>query len=141
DGVNCDALMTRYAGPTTDELTGRMPKCKIIARYGIGVDTIDVAAATDAGIIVTNNPTYCVDEVAEHTMALILAAARRIVFYDRRVRAGEWSVPPGKPIARLAGKTLGLVGFGNIARKVAARAAAFRSEERRVGEEGRARGE
>jgi D-3-phosphoglycerate dehydrogenase / 2-oxoglutarate reductase len=125
EAVNCDALLNTYAGPITAEVIGRMPKCRIIARYGIGVDTIDVAAATDAGIIVTNNPTYCVDEVAEHTLALILAAARRIVFYDRRVRAGEWAVPPGKPIARLAGKTLGLVGFGNIARKVAARAAAF----------------
>ena len=102
-----------------------MPQCKIIARYGIGVDTIDLDAATRAGIIVTNNPTYCIEEVAEHTMALLLACARKVPLYDRLVRAGRWEVPPGKPMFRLVGRTLGLVGFGNIARAVAVRAAAF----------------
>src|SRR5260370_23266711 len=109
----------------TAEGMARMPKCKIIARYGIGVDTIDLDAATAAGIIVTNNPTYCIDEVAEHTMALLLASARKVALYDRLVRAGRWEVPPGKPMFRLSGSTLGLVGFGNIARHVATRAAAF----------------
>jgi D-3-phosphoglycerate dehydrogenase / 2-oxoglutarate reductase len=122
---DCDALLNTYAGPITAEVMDKMPRCRIIARYGIGVDTIDLDAATRAGIIVTNNPTYCIEEVAEHTMALLLACARKIVFYDRMVRAGKWEVPPGKPIHRLAGSTLGLVGFGNIARQVAARAAAF----------------
>jgi D-3-phosphoglycerate dehydrogenase len=103
----------------------RMPKCRIIARYGIGVDTIDLDAATAAGIIVTNNPTYCIEEVAEHAMTLLLAGARKVALYDRLVRGGRWEVPPGKPIFRLAGSTVGLVGFGNIARKVAVRAAAF----------------
>jgi D-3-phosphoglycerate dehydrogenase / 2-oxoglutarate reductase len=102
-----------------------MPRCKIIAKYGIGVDTVDLEAATEAGIIVTNNPTYCIEEVAEHTMALILASARKVAFYDRQVRGGSWSVPPGKPLFRLKGSTLGLVGFGNIAREVARRASAF----------------
>jgi len=123
--ADCDALLNTYAGPITAEVMARMPKCKIIARYGIGVDTIDLDAATAAGIIVTNNPTYCIEEVAEHTMALLLAAARKVVFYDRLVRAGRWEVPPGKPLFRLDGSTLGLVGFGNIARAVALRAAAF----------------
>src|SRR5207245_10025236 len=104
------------------EVTAKMPKCRIIARYGIGVDTIDLEAATRAGIIVTNNPTYCIEEVAEHTMALLLACARKVPFYDRMVRAGKWELPPGKPMFRLSGRTLGLVGFGNIARAVAARA-------------------
>src|SRR5215510_12422120 len=123
--ADCDALLNTYAGPITAEVMAKMPKCRIIARYGIGVDTIDLDAATRAGIIVTNNPTYCIEEVAEHTMALLLACARKVAFYDRRVRGGEWAVPPGKPIFRLAGRTLGLVGFGNIARQVALRAAAF----------------
>ncbi len=123
--ADCDALLNTYAGPITEEVMAKMPKCRIIARYGIGVDTIDLEAATRAGIIVTNNPTYCVEEVAEHTLALLLACARKIAFYDRMVRAGKWEVPPGKPIYRLAGRTLGLVGFGNIARQVAVRAAAF----------------
>jgi D-3-phosphoglycerate dehydrogenase len=103
----------------------QMPKCRIIARYGIGVDTIDLDAATQAGIIVTNNPTYCIEEVAEHTMSLVLACARKVAVYDRLVRSGRWEVPPGKPMFRLSGRTLGLVGFGNIARQVARRAAAF----------------
>lgn len=125
EAADCDALLNTYAGPITGEVMARMPKCKIIARYGIGVDTIDLEAATAAGIIVTNNPTYCIEEVAEHTMALVLACARKVVFYDRLVRGGRWEVPPGKPLFRLAGSTLGLVGFGNIAREVAIRAAAF----------------
>jgi D-3-phosphoglycerate dehydrogenase / 2-oxoglutarate reductase len=123
--ADCDALLNTYAGPITAADMAKMPQCKIIARYGIGVDTIDLDAATAAGIIVTNNPTYCIEEVAEHTMALLLSATRKITFYDRAVRAGTWAVPPGKPIQRLAGSTLGLVGFGNIARQVAVRAAAF----------------
>ncbi|MGZ8154368.1 MAG: C-terminal binding protein [Burkholderiales bacterium] len=122
---DCDALLNTYAGPITAQVMEQMPKCKIIARYGIGVDTIDLEAATAAGIIVTNNPTYCIEEVAEHTMALLLAAARKVPFYDRLVRAGRWEVPPGKPLFRMAGSTLGLIGFGNIARQVAVRAAAF----------------
>ena len=122
---DCDALLNTYAGPITADVMSKMPKCRIIARYGIGVDTIDLEAATKAGIIVTNNPTYCIEEVAEHTMALLLACARKIPFYDRMVRSGRWEVPPGKPIYRLVGRTLGVVGFGNIARAVAVRAAAF----------------
>lgn len=125
EAKDCDALLNTYAGPITAEVMARMPRCKIIARYGIGVDTIDLAAATEAGIIVTNNPTYCIEEVAEHTMALLLSCARKVAFYDRLVRTGRWEVPPGKPMFRLAGRTLGLVGFGNIARAVAVRAAAF----------------
>ena len=122
---DCDALLNTYAGPITADVMARMPGCKIIARYGIGVDTIDLEAATKAGIIVTNNPTYCIEEVAEHTMALILACARKVVFYDRLVRAGKWELAPGKPIFRMAGSTLGLVGFGHIGQHVATRAAAF----------------
>ncbi|MFL5404536.1 MAG: C-terminal binding protein [Myxococcales bacterium] len=122
---DCDALLNTYAGPITGEVMAQMPRCKIIARYGIGVDTIDLDAATAAGIIVTNNPTYCVEEVADHTMALLLACARKVVFFDRMVRSGRWAVPPGKPIFRLAGRTLGIVGFGRIGKQVALRAGAF----------------
>jgi len=125
EAEDCDALLNTYAGPIDGQVMARMPRCQIIARYGIGVDTIDLEAATLAGIIVTNNPTYCIEEVAEHTMALLLACARKVALYDRSVRGGRWQVPPGKPIFRLVGRTLGLVGFGNIARAVAVRAAAF----------------
>lgn len=123
--ADCDALLNTYAGPITAEVMAKMPRCRIIARYGIGVDTIDLEAATQAGIIVTNNPTYCIEEVAEHTMALLLDCARKVAFYDRQVRSRNWAVPPGKPLFRLVGRTLGLIGFGHIARQVAVRAAAF----------------
>src|SRR5207244_4131362 len=123
EAADCDALLNTYAGPITAAVMARMQKCRIIARYGIGVDTIDLDAATQAGIIVTNNPTYCIEEVAEHTMALMLACERKVALYDRLVRGGRWALPPGKPMFRLVGRTLGLIGFGNIARQVAVRAA------------------
>src|SRR5947207_1697380 len=122
EATDCDALLNTYAGPITAAVMKQMPRCRIIARYGIGVDTIDLEAATAAGIIVTNNPTYCIEEVAEHTMALLLACARKVPFYERHVRGGRWELPPGKPMFRLVGRTLGLVGFGNIARAGAVRA-------------------
>jgi D-3-phosphoglycerate dehydrogenase len=123
--ADCDGLLNTYAGPITADAIARMPKCKIIARYGIGVDTIDLDAATAAGIIVTNNPSYCIEEVAEDAMALLLACARKVVFFDRLVRDLRWELAPAKPIFRMAGSTLGLVGFGHISRQVAIRAAAF----------------
>ncbi|MFQ5895054.1 MAG: C-terminal binding protein [Nitrospinota bacterium] len=122
---DCIALLNTYAGPITAGDMVEMPRCQIIARYGIGVDTIDVAAATEAGIIVTNNPTYCIYEVAEHTAAMLLNLARKVAFFHNRVRGGEWKVTAGKPIYRMVGKVLGLVGFGNVARQVARRMAAF----------------
>ena len=123
EAEDCEALLNTYGGPITSEVMARMPNCKIIARYGIGVDTIDLEAATEAGIIVTNNPTYCIEEVAEHTLAMLLTCGRKIAFYDRLVRGGDWAVPPGKPMFRMAGATVGLIGFGNIARRVAKGAA------------------
>jgi D-3-phosphoglycerate dehydrogenase len=123
--ADCDGLLNTYAGPITADVIARMTKCKIIARYGIGVDTIDLDAATAAGIIVTNNPTYCIEEVAEAAMALMLACARKVAYFDRLVRDGHWEITSGRPMFRVAGSTLGLVGFGNIARQVAIRAAAF----------------
>ena len=125
EAADCDALLTTYAGPIDAAVMGRMPRCRIVARYGIGVDTIDLEAATRLGIIVTNNPSYCVEDVAEHTLALVLACARKVVHYDRSVREGAWAVTVGKPIFRVGGSTLGLIGFGAIAREVARRAAAL----------------
>jgi D-3-phosphoglycerate dehydrogenase / 2-oxoglutarate reductase len=125
EAADCDALLNTYAGPINVDVIAKMPRCKIIARYGIGVDTIDLGAATAAGIIVTNNPSYCIQEVAEDAMALLLACARKIVLLDRLVREMRWEITSGKPIFRVSGSALGLVGFGNIARQVAVRAAAF----------------
>lgn len=125
EAQDCDALLNTYAGPITADAMKRMTKCKIIARYGIGVDTIDLDAATEAGIIVTNNPTYCVEEVADHTVALLIGGTRKTALLDRAVRAGRWDVMEAAPVRRLSTLTLGLVGFGNIARQVAARMSAF----------------
>ena len=98
--------------------------CKIIARYGIGVDNVDTEAATRAGIRVTNVPDYCIEEVADHTVALLLASARQIVDAARTVREGDWTVPHGR-VHRLQGQTLALLGVGRIGHQVAKRALAF----------------
>src|SRR5262249_56747621 len=96
------------------------------ARYGTGVDIVDVDAATRRNILVTNVPNdWCENEVADHAMALTLAMARKLRDYDNDTRAGIWRWQSGEPIHRLRGSTLGLLSFGAIARAVAGRAAAF----------------
>ncbi len=97
---------------------------KVISRYGIGFDNIDIEAATRNGIVVTYVPDYCLDEVADHTLALLLGLARGVVDADRQVRAGEWAVPQGA-VHRLAGRRLAVIGTGRIGRKVISRAQAF----------------
>ena len=100
-------------------------RCKVICQYGAGLNQVDVAAATAAGIYVTHTPGYCSEELGDHTMALILASMRRIVRFDRNIRAGRWDYNDGMPMRRLAACTLGLVGFGRAARAVAVRAQGF----------------
>jgi D-3-phosphoglycerate dehydrogenase / 2-oxoglutarate reductase len=98
------------------------PKLQVIGRYGVGVDNISVSTATERGIPVTNVPVYCVDEVAEHALALILTLARGTALYDASVRDGAWDLAVGIPLHRIAGRTLGIVGFGHIGRALATRA-------------------
>ncbi len=100
-------------------------RCRVICQYGAGLNQVEVAAATASGIYVTHTPDYCSEELGDHTMALILASMRRIVRFDRRIRAGYWDYNDGMPMRRLAACTLGLVGFGRAARAVAARAQGF----------------
>jgi D-3-phosphoglycerate dehydrogenase / 2-oxoglutarate reductase len=119
-----DAVLNCYA-PIPGDVIARLDRCVVIARYGIGLDTIDIDAATAKGIVVTNVPDYCIDEVSDHTLALILGLARGVVNLDRHVRAGSWSVADARPLHRLRGRTLGLVGFGRIARALAAKAASL----------------
>jgi D-3-phosphoglycerate dehydrogenase / 2-oxoglutarate reductase len=115
DGVlNCYAKMT---APVIEKLK----RCKIIARYGIGVDNVDLAAASKAKILVTNVPDYCIDEVSDHALALLLALARRIAVADAAVKAGAWEVVAHAGIRRLRGQTLGLLGFGKIAKALASK--------------------
>ncbi|MBE0556955.1 MAG: C-terminal binding protein, partial [Proteobacteria bacterium] len=94
-------------------------------RFGIGVDSVDIDAATRAGIMVTNVPEYCEDEVSDHAMALLLSLIRKIPFASKQTHAGVWSMPAVVPIHRLRGSVLGLAGFGKIPRLVAAKAQAF----------------
>ncbi|HEX9443087.1 MAG TPA: C-terminal binding protein [Candidatus Binatia bacterium] len=106
-------------------LLDRLPHLRAIVRYGIGVDTIDLAAATRRGILVANVPDYCVDEVATHALALILAWARKLPAAARLTRGGRWEVGPLAPMESARDLTLGLIGFGRIARRLARMARAI----------------
>ena len=121
---DADALLVTYAHVTA-EMIAQMTRCRIIARFGIGVDNVDIAAATKASIVVTRVPDYCIDEVSDHTMALLLALARKIPFANSRAHRGHWEMPAVVPIHRLRGSVLGLVGFGRIPQLVAPKAKAF----------------
>jgi D-3-phosphoglycerate dehydrogenase / 2-oxoglutarate reductase len=105
----------------TARVIEKLKRCKIIARYGIGVDNVDLAAATKAKILVTNVPDYCIDEVSDHALALLLALARRLTAADGAVKAGGWDVVAHAGIRRLRGQTLGLLGFGKIAKALASK--------------------
>ena len=122
--ADADGILNCYA-PIPADVIRSLSRCRVIARYGIGLDTIDIPAATAKGIVVTNVPDYCIDEVSDHALALILALVRRVVVLDRSVRAGGWDLAPARPVHRLRGRTLGLIGFGRIARRLAEKTAAI----------------
>ena len=119
-----DGLINQYAILNRNVL-GHLTKCKVVARYGVGVDSIDLKAATDFGIIVANVPDYCIDEVASHAVAMLLTLIRKTVFFDRKVKSSHWDFRQGPPIHRIQGKTLGLIGCGKIGFEVAKRMSAF----------------
>jgi D-3-phosphoglycerate dehydrogenase len=121
---NADATLVTYA-KIPAEMIRQMKRCRIIARFGIGVDNVDIVAATHAGVVVTKVPDYCIDEVSDHTLALLLALVRKIPFSNSQVHAGGWKMSAVAPIHRLRGSILGLVGFGRIPRLVAPKAKAF----------------
>jgi D-3-phosphoglycerate dehydrogenase / 2-oxoglutarate reductase len=121
---DADAILTTYAKVTT-EIVQQLTRCRIISRFGIGVDNVDIATATSKGIVVTKVPDYCIDEVSDHAMALLLALVRKIPFSNSEVQAGRWAMPTVVPIHRLRGTILGLVGFGRIPQLVAPKAQAF----------------
>ncbi len=117
-GHDADALLNTYM-PVDAAFLSRLSRCRIIARYGIGVDNVDVDAAERAGMFVTNVPDYSLEEVAVHTVGLMLAMVRRLSVADALVRGGIWGIGGVRPIHRLSTMTVGLVGFGRIARRVA----------------------
>lgn len=121
---HADGILTNFR-PVSAAVVQAGANLRVISRYGVGVDNIAVEAATRLGVPVTNVPAYCVDEVAEHALALLLTLARGSAVYDASVRAGAWDISVGMPLHRLTGSTLGVVGFGNIGRAVVQRTRAF----------------
>ena len=121
---DADVIMVRES-PVTRRVLEGAPRCKAVIRYGIGVDNIDQAAARERHIMVCNVPDYGTDEVATQAVALALAVVRRLRLHDTEVRAGRWSTGVSKPMHRLRGATLGLVGYGRIARMTQAMFAGF----------------
>ena len=118
-------IMTCWAQTTRRVIQAALPDLKVVTRYGVGLDNIDVAYATAQKIPVAYVPDYCMVDVAEHAMALLLALSRKVARFDRTVREDVWDLQACLPLNRLTGRTLGLIGFGRIAREVAGRAAAF----------------
>jgi D-3-phosphoglycerate dehydrogenase len=113
---NCrraDALLVEYAA-VTGVVIAALERCRVIVRYGVGFDNLDVAAATARGIWACNVPDYAVEEVSDHALALLLALARKVVLLNGAVQAGRWDVHEAKPIFRLQEQTVGVLGFGRI---------------------------
>jgi D-3-phosphoglycerate dehydrogenase len=124
--ADADAVITQFA-PVTADVIRTMVRAKVIVRYGIGVDNVDLEAARQQGIPVCNVPDYCIDEVADHTLALLLAATRAVVPNALAVRGGQWGLAvPLDQMRTLRDLTVGIVGFGRIGREVAARLRTFK---------------
>jgi D-3-phosphoglycerate dehydrogenase len=119
-----DAILCNWKAVSANVLRAAA-RCITVGRYGIGLDNIDVAFATSLGIVVTNVPAYCVDDVADHTMALLLACNRKVCWFDKDIKAGRYDLKAHAPLHRLHSHTLGLAGFGRIGRAVAQRAVPF----------------
>lgn len=124
---DADALITSWGINITEGIISKLEKCVVIGVGSVGVDMVDVEAATKAGIVVTNVPDVFIEEVGDHTLMLLLASSRRVKLMDKMVSAGDWykGRPVFNDIPRLWGQTLGLLSFGNVARAVARRAKPF----------------
>jgi D-3-phosphoglycerate dehydrogenase len=120
-----DALLVQFA-PITQAVIQSLSNCKVIVRYGIGIDNIDVDAARLRGIVVSNVPDYCVDEVADHTFALTMSLARQLPAIDQRVRNGTWAIVPPRPMRASRHSNFVTIGYGKIAQAVLKRAAGFK---------------
>jgi D-3-phosphoglycerate dehydrogenase len=114
--AGANALLVQWA-PITAAVLDALPDVRFISRYGIGVDMIDLEAASERGVVVANTPDYCISEVAAHTVGLVLAATRSLPAHDRAVRAGEWQ-PVRQPAMRPESTTVAVLGAGRIGRRV-----------------------
>ena len=120
-----DGLIVDSVTPVTARVLGASETLDVVGRAGIGVDNVDLDAATEAGITVVHVPDYCLDEVSTHALSLLLACVRNVPLHDRRVKSGTWDWQEGAPLRRIRGRTLGLAGFGGIARRLASKLRAF----------------
>ena len=123
--TDVDAIMFCFAS-VTGKVLQSAPKCVVASRYGIGVDNVDIKTATELGIVVTNVPDYCIDEVADHAIGMIVALNRRLGQHDKLVKTGGWAdLKLNQSMKRMREATLGIVGFGRIGRAVATRGSVF----------------
>lgn len=118
EAEDADGVIIVYAN-MNEQAFSRLKKCKVLTTQCIGVNNIDLEAATRHGVYVGNVPDYCIEEVAVHTVAMFLACVRKIGIYDRSIRAGKWDVAVGGEVHRTKGKTYGLVSYGNIPKRIA----------------------
>jgi D-3-phosphoglycerate dehydrogenase / 2-oxoglutarate reductase len=121
---DADGLLVRWS-IVNAALIERLRRCQIIVRYGVGYDNVDVGAATRSNIIVGHVPSYCLDEVSTHAISLLLACVRNVVGKHQKMIRGAWDTNPLEPLYRTAGRTLGLVGLGNIGQAVARKMAGW----------------
>lgn len=120
-----DAILNQYA-PLSQKVINMLDNCKVIAKYGIGVNTVDVQAATEAGILICNVSDYCLDEVSDHAFAMLMASARKVVMLNAAIKEDRlWDFKQGVPVYRLKNRILGLVGLGSIPRALVPKAQAF----------------
>lgn len=115
---DADGLINQYA-PISQRVLDQLERCQIITRYGVGVNTVNIEAATEKGICVANVPDYCKDEVADHALALLMAWTRKVIVANQHVKNKIWDFKVTQPIYRFRGKVLGLVGFGMIPQSLA----------------------
>jgi D-3-phosphoglycerate dehydrogenase len=119
-----DGILTCWKN-VTEPVIRKAERCLAIGRYGIGLDNIAVPCATTLGIVVTNVPAYCLEEVSDHAMALLLSCARKVTASDRAIRSGVYNLQAQTPLYRLRGRILGILGLGKIGRTLARKALAF----------------
>lgn len=116
--ADADACLCNFI-PMGAEVLSKLPRLKLVVRCGVGVDNLDIDAFTEAGVIVCNVPDYGVEEVAVHGLALMLSLERKVTLYNRRVHQGIWDENESYAMRRLSHQTLGFLGYGRIARKIA----------------------
>ncbi len=119
---DADAIILQYA-PITGRVLDGLPRCRVAVRYGVGVDTVDLTAATERGVVVANVPDYCIEEVSDHAIAMLLSLWRGVTAYDRAIRGGTWSTTARPPMPRLTGRLFGVIGVGRIGAQAARKAA------------------